>query len=285
MALARALAASVTPLRASGSELDDAAFGPARRLLRRGRARRHPRARYRGRRDPLEERERRIAADLFLQAASTPAAGRRPVRRADDRRRRSLSPRTRPRSARTRSWSSARRTFQLDERAQHAHFLAAAHGVRAAPVLRLRVRVDERLRRRSGRARAPARATRPNLVGLKVSDTPFDALLPLSAPRARHLRRAGGVDPRGTGGGRRRCGLRPRVRVSGDVAAVVRNPSSEGAARLAELRAFVERFPRQAALKRLLGRQGVPGARGRARTAPRAHQRGARRAGLPGMRR
>ncbi len=43
-----------------------------------------------------------------------------------------------------------------------------------------------------------------------------------------------------------------------DVVAVVRDPSSEGAARLAALRAFVERFPRQAALKRLLGRQGVP---------------------------
>ena len=43
-----------------------------------------------------------------------------------------------------------------------------------------------------------------------------------------------------------------------DVAAVVRDPTPEGAARLAELRAFVERFPRQAALKRLLGRQGVP---------------------------
>ena len=43
-----------------------------------------------------------------------------------------------------------------------------------------------------------------------------------------------------------------------DVAEVVREPSPEGAARLAELRAFVERFPRQAALKRLLGRQGVP---------------------------
>ena len=43
-----------------------------------------------------------------------------------------------------------------------------------------------------------------------------------------------------------------------DVVAVVRDPTPEGAARLAELRAFVERFPRQAALKRLLGRQGVP---------------------------
>ena len=42
------------------------------------------------------------------------------------------------------------------------------------------------------------------------------------------------------------------------VAAVVRDPSADGAARLGELRAFVERFPRQAALKRLLMLQGVP---------------------------
>jgi dihydrodipicolinate synthase/N-acetylneuraminate lyase len=42
------------------------------------------------------------------------------------------------------------------------------------------------------------------------------------------------------------------------VAAVVRQPTAEGAASLAELRAFVERFPRQSTLKRLLGRQGVP---------------------------
>ena len=44
----------------------------------------------------------------------------------------------------------------------------------------------------------------------------------------------------------------------GEVAAVVRDPSPEGAARLAKLRAFVERFPRQAALKRLLALKGVP---------------------------
>ena len=43
-----------------------------------------------------------------------------------------------------------------------------------------------------------------------------------------------------------------------EVAAVVREPSPAGAARLGELRAFVERFPRQAALKRLLALQGVP---------------------------
>jgi len=43
----------------------------------------------------------------------------------------------------------------------------------------------------------------------------------------------------------------------GEIAAVVREPSDEGAARLGELRSFVERFPRQAALKRLLALQGV----------------------------
>jgi len=43
-----------------------------------------------------------------------------------------------------------------------------------------------------------------------------------------------------------------------EVGAVVRAPSTDGAARLGELRAFVERFPRQAALKRLLALQGVP---------------------------
>ena len=38
----------------------------------------------------------------------------------------------------------------------------------------------------------------------------------------------------------------------------MRDPTADGAARLGELRAFVERFPRQAALKRLLALQGVP---------------------------
>ena len=42
------------------------------------------------------------------------------------------------------------------------------------------------------------------------------------------------------------------------MAAVVRDPTPEGAERIGELRAFVERFPRQAALKRLLARRGVP---------------------------
>ena len=43
-----------------------------------------------------------------------------------------------------------------------------------------------------------------------------------------------------------------------EVAAVVRDPTEPGAATLAELRAGVERFPRQAALKRVVASRGVP---------------------------
>jgi dihydrodipicolinate synthase/N-acetylneuraminate lyase len=42
------------------------------------------------------------------------------------------------------------------------------------------------------------------------------------------------------------------------VAAVVAEPTAAGAESLAVLRAAVERFPRQAALKRILASQGVP---------------------------
>jgi dihydrodipicolinate synthase/N-acetylneuraminate lyase len=42
------------------------------------------------------------------------------------------------------------------------------------------------------------------------------------------------------------------------VAAVVRDPTEAGAVGLGELRAAVERFPRHAALKFILGLRGVP---------------------------
>ena len=42
------------------------------------------------------------------------------------------------------------------------------------------------------------------------------------------------------------------------MAAVVREPTAGGATALGELRAAVERFPRHAALKFLLGLRGVP---------------------------
>ena len=42
------------------------------------------------------------------------------------------------------------------------------------------------------------------------------------------------------------------------MAAVVREPTEAGAAALGDLRAAVERFPRQAAMKRILAADGVP---------------------------
>ena len=65
--------------------------------------------------------------------------------------------------------------FQLDEKAQYAHFLAAATACAPLPVLRVRVRGDDRVRDCARRARATSRSDAPNVVGLKVSDTPFEA--------------------------------------------------------------------------------------------------------------
>ncbi len=256
MALAGALAASVTPLRASGGELDDDAFGPLvdffveaglDGILALGTA---------GEGILLEERERRLAADLFLQAAGN---------------RLQVAVQC---GAQTTAETVALAAhaaevgadavvvigppyFPLDERAQHAHFLAAAMACAPLPFY-----VYE-FESTSGYAVVPAvlerlRDEAPNLVGLKVSDTPFERfsryLLPdldiFVGPEALiHEGLAAGA----VGAVSALASAFPR-----DVAAVVRSSSPEGAARLAELRRFVERFPRQAALKRLLARQGVP---------------------------
>jgi len=251
-----ALAASITPLRASGSELDEDAFGPLvgffveaglDGILALGTA---------GEGILLEERERRLAADLFLQGA-------------DNRLQVAVQCGAQTTAETVALAAHAAEVgadavvvigppyFPLDERAQYVHFLAAAMACAPLPFY-----VYE-FESTSGYAVVPAvlerlREEAPNLAGLKVSDTPFERfsryLLPeldiFIGPEALiHDGLAAGA----VGAVSALASAFPR-----QVAAVVRNPSSEGAARLAELRAFVERFPRQAALKRLLGRQGVP---------------------------
>lgn len=255
MALKGALAASITPLRASGSELDDDAFGPLvdffveaglDGILALGTA---------GEGILLEERERRIAADLFLQAA-------------DNRLQVAVQCGAQTTAETVALAAHAAEVgadavvvigppyFPLDEPAQYAHFFAAA--IACAP---LPFYVYE-FESTSGYAVAPAvlerlREEASNLVGLKVSDTPFERfsryLLPnldiFVGPEALiHEGLAAGA----VGAVSALASAFPR-----DVQAVVRNPTPAGAVRLAELRAFVERFPRQAALKRLLGRQGI----------------------------
>ena len=182
MALAGALAASITPLRASGSELDDAAFEPLvdffveaglDGILALGTA---------GEGILLEERERRIAADLFLQAASN---------------RLQVAVQCGAQTTVETVALAAHAAevgadavvvigppyFPLDERAQYAHFLAAATACAPLPFY-----VYE-FESTTGYAVVPAvlerlRSDAPNLVGLKVSDTPFERfsryLLPIS---------------------------------------------------------------------------------------------------------
>jgi len=255
-ALRGALAASVTPLRDAGGKLDDDAFGPLvdffvasglDGIMALGTS---------GEGILLSSEERRRATDLFLQAA--------------DRRFLVAVHCGAQTTAETVALSVHAAEvgadavvvigppyFRLDEQAQLAHFQAAATACAPLPFY-----VYE-FASTSGYPVAPSvlqrlRETAPNATGLKVSDTPWDAfsayLLPefdiFVGPEALIQQ---GMDAGAIGAVSALASAFPE-----EVAAVVRNPTVEGAARLAELRQSVERFPRQAALKRVLGRRGVP---------------------------
>ena len=147
--------------------------------------------------------------------------------------------------------------FGLDERALLEHFVEAAAACAPLPFY-----VYE-FERASGYAVPLAvvvelRERTRNLAGLKVSDAPFERFSPyllegldvFVGPEALIF---DGLEAGAAGA------------VSGLAAAfpdrvvkVVREPTAGGAAALGELRAAVERFPRHAALKFLLGLRGVP---------------------------
>jgi dihydrodipicolinate synthase/N-acetylneuraminate lyase len=146
--------------------------------------------------------------------------------------------------------------FQLDERSLLDHFEAAAGACAPLPFY-----VYE-FERASGYAvplpvLLELRERVPNLAGLKVSDAPFDKFAPylvegldvFVGPEALIFDgiRAGAVGAV--------SGL--AAAYPDRVAAVVRDPSEAGAIELGELRTAVERFPRHAALKFILGLRGV----------------------------
>jgi dihydrodipicolinate synthase/N-acetylneuraminate lyase len=251
-----ALAASVTPLGEHGTSVDDDAFGPLcdffveaglDGILALGTA---------GEGILLGVDERRHVADLFLQAA--------------DRRLRVAVHCGAQTTADTVTLAAHAAEvgadavvvigppyFKLDENAQYAHLFAAAAACAPLPFYVYEFAAT------TGYPIAPSvlerlRDASDNVVGLKVSDTPFDVferyLLPgfdiFVGPEALI---ADGMARGAVGAVSALASALPR-----EVAAVVRDPSPEGAARLGELRAFVEQFPRQAALKRLLALQGVP---------------------------
>ena len=147
--------------------------------------------------------------------------------------------------------------FPLDPAAQLSHFAASARACAPLPFY-----VYE-FARTSGYAVAVdvlrcLRDEAPNFVGLKVSDTPWDAFQPylldglavfVGPESLIHL----GLQAGAVGAVSALAGAFPA-----EVAAVVREPTADGAGRLAELRAGVERYPRQAALKRVAAARGVP---------------------------
>jgi dihydrodipicolinate synthase/N-acetylneuraminate lyase len=147
--------------------------------------------------------------------------------------------------------------FQFDERSLLDHFQAAAAACAPVPFY-----VYE-FERASGYAvpipvLLELRERVSNLAGLKVSDAPFDKFAPylvegldvFVGPEALIF---DGIYAGAVGAVSALAAAYPDR-----VAAVVREPSEAGAIELGELRAAVERFPRHAALKFILGVRGVP---------------------------
>jgi len=256
MPLRGALAASITPLRTLGAEPDDEAFGPLcdfyveaglDGVLALGTA---------GEGILLSVDERRRVADLFLQAADN---------------RLQIAVHCGAQTTRDTVALAVHAAevgadavvvigppyFKLDEHAQYAHFFAAATACAPLPFYVYEFAAT------TGYAIAPAvlerlRDDASNVVGLKVSDTPFDAFEKYLLPGFDIFVGPEALIAAGMARGAIGAVSALASALPGEIAAVVRKPSDEGAARLGELRAFVERFPRQAALKRLLALQGVP---------------------------
>ena len=251
-----ALAASVTPLTEHGSAVDEDAFGPLvdffvasglDGILALGTA---------GEGILLRQEERRRVADLFLQAS--------------DRRLQVAIHCGAQTTADTVALSTHAAEvgadavvvigppyFVLDEKAQYAHFLAAALACAPLPFYVYEFAAT------TGYAVAPAvlerlRNDASNVVGLKVSDTPFDRFERYLLPGFDIFVGPEALIAKGMGRGAIGAVSALASAFPAEVVAVVREPTEEGAERLGELRAFVERFPRQATLKHLLGRRGIP---------------------------
>jgi dihydrodipicolinate synthase/N-acetylneuraminate lyase len=251
-----AFAAAVTPLRANGTELDEEAFGPLvdffvdgglDGILALGTA---------GEGILFGLEERRSIANLFLQAA-------------ESRLRVAVHCGAQTTADTVALASHAAEVgadavvvigppyFKLDETAQYGHFLAAAAACDPLPFY-----VYE-FASTTGYAIAPTvlerlRQEAPNLAGLKVSDTPWERFAEYLLPGFDIFVGPEALIADGMARGALGAVSALASAFPAEVASVVRDPTPEGAARLGELRDFVERFPRQAALKRILALRGVP---------------------------
>jgi dihydrodipicolinate synthase/N-acetylneuraminate lyase len=146
--------------------------------------------------------------------------------------------------------------FRLDAEALLRHFRRAAEACAPTPFYlyefeassgyAIPLEVVERLRQEV-----------PNLAGLKVSDSPFEKLRPYLVEGLDVFVGAEALLADGLAAGAVGAVSGLAAAFPAEVAAVVRSPSPEGAAQLGELRAQIERFPRHAALKLVVGRRGI----------------------------
>lgn len=146
--------------------------------------------------------------------------------------------------------------FPLDEACQLEHFAAAAAACAPLPFYvyefaktsgyAVSLDVLVRLRDRA-----------ENFVGMKVSDAPWEAFEPYLGAGVDVFVGPEALIFRGRQAGAVGAVSALAAAFPEDVVAVVRNPTEDGAARLGMLRRGIERFPRQAAMKRILALQGV----------------------------
>jgi dihydrodipicolinate synthase/N-acetylneuraminate lyase len=146
--------------------------------------------------------------------------------------------------------------FQLDDRALLAHFRAAAAACAPLPFYvyefagasgyAASIDVVEGLREHA-----------PNYVGLKVSDAPWERFRPYLVEGLDVFVGPEALIPQGMAAGAVGAVSGLASAFPERVAAAVARPDGPEAAALGDLRASVERFPRHAALKRIVQRRGV----------------------------
>ena len=147
--------------------------------------------------------------------------------------------------------------YAFDERELLAHFTAAARACAPLPFYlyefaaragyAVPVALVERLREAA-----------PNLAGLKVSDSPFDAFSPYLIEGLDVFVGPEALIQEGLARGALGTVSGLAAAVPDLVGALVREPSDEGGAQVSELRSALQQLPFQAALKRVLARRGVP---------------------------
>jgi dihydrodipicolinate synthase/N-acetylneuraminate lyase len=147
--------------------------------------------------------------------------------------------------------------FALDEAELFAHFETAARACAPLPFYLYEFRA------RSGYAIPPAvieelRGRVENLVGLKVSDTPWEAVEPYLLPGLDVFIGSEPLLPQALAHGAAGAVSGLAASFPDAVAPVVRAPSTEGGERLAALRGALSRQPFHAASKTALALRGVP---------------------------